>query len=81
MRGVLSRLGHCSSGLPQVEKTNKQKNHGDEGTQRDGERGHERALLGRQRQQTDGLRSDLCRRRPGARHGREAGLHLAAAPQ
>lgn len=60
------------------------RNHGDEGAQRDDERRHERALLGRERQQARarrraGPRRD--RRLPGARHGREPRLHHAAATE
>lgn len=54
--------------------------HGDEGAPRDDERGDERAVLGRQRQQAAGRRSDH-RRLPGTRDGREEGLYLPAAPQ
>lgn len=66
----LSRLGRCCG-----------YKHGDEGSERNGERRHERTLFGGQRHPTDGRRPGLHRRLPGARFGREAGLYLPAPPE
>ncbi|KAG7215025.1 hypothetical protein INR49_022857 [Caranx melampygus] len=53
------RCGHCACapGCHDSDGRRCGRKHGDEGAQRDGERRHERALLGRERQQTDGRSS------------------------